>query len=85
MVLAAHILAVPHVVVQVFQLVLGINLLSQEGIFQIFKEISVDHLLTRVHHILEPLRARVIGHIGAVVKGVKLYGQFLKLGEIVSK
>ena len=77
-VLPAYVLASAHVVMQIFQLVLAVNVVRQNGVFQIAKEIPADHGVFEVDIITEPLLVRIKGNIAVAVIGEKPDGQLVE-------
>ena len=78
MVFPAHPLAPAYVVVEIFQLVLGVDVFGQDGLFQITEKITVNHRVVKIHIVPKTVFLRIIGQIPSVVKGEETQGQFLK-------
>ena len=84
MVFPGHILAAADIVVQIFQFILGVNILGQNGILQILEEVLADDGIFQVKKIPETVLRHEIWHIAAVVvEGDKPDGQVLKLQEVL--
>ena len=86
MVFPADVLALADIVVEILQLILGVDILRQNGVFQVLKEVPADDGIFKIHKIPKPLLRRVIGDVAAVVvKGEKQHGQLLEGHEVPPK
>ena len=83
MVLPAHPLAFPHIVPEVFQLILGVHIRCQHGFLQVMEKIPADHRVPEVQRLPEGLRLCGKGDVALVVVGVKAEGQLLKSGKVL--
>ena len=86
MVFPTDILALADIVVEILQLILGVDILRQNGVFQVLKEVPADDGIFKVHKIPKPLLRRIIGDVAAVVvKGEKQHGQLFEGHEVPPK
>ena len=83
MVLPAHPLAFPHIVPEVFQLILGVHIRCQHGFLQVMEKIPADHRVPEVQRLPEGLRLCGKRDVALVVVGVKAEGQLLKGGKVL--
>ena len=85
MVLPAHILASAHVVVEILQLVLGIDLRCENGLLQVMEEIPAHHGVVDVDVLPEPGLPDMEGDKAPGAEGVEPDGQVSEGGEILSE
>ena len=84
-VLHGHVLAAAHVVPQVLQLILGKDVLCQNGFFQTFEEIPANNCIFRVDIVPKPPFLRAEGDKPVVVKGIKADGQVREIGKVLAE
>ena len=78
----SNILTPAYRIVQIFQLILGIYVLSQNWTIQIPKEVPADCLLFNVNILLKTPLSPSEGQIPRVIEGIKSERQFLKRWKI---
>ena len=77
-VVSGHVLAPAYIVIQILQLILGVDIRGQDRVIQILEEISGDLWQIEIHIIPKSLLRRIEGDETFVIKGVKLNRQLLK-------
>ena len=82
MILAGHVLTAAHIVPEVLQLILRIDIRGLDGVLQVLEEIMLYNGPLQVDVIPEPFFRRIKRHIAGVVKGEKADGKVLERQEI---
>ena len=77
-VLPAHVVAAAHVVPEVLQLILGVDLRRQNGLFQVFEKVPADDGFSDINELPKLLPVREEGDVAVVTVWVELNGQLLE-------
>ena len=85
MVLFADVLAGAHVVVEIFQFILRVNVVCQDWVIQVFKKVPADDGVFEVNIVAVSPFSEVERDIAALIKGVETDRQLIKAWEILSE
>ena len=84
MVFPANIFTLPNIIMQIFQLILAVNVMGQNWVFQILKKVLADDGIFEVGKLAEPLLLRIERHIAVmVVVRKEAEGQLFKRKEVL--
>ena len=82
-VVPAHPLAGADAVVQVLQLVLGVHVPGQDGLFQVVEKAPAHHRTLEIYVIPKAALRRVVGHKAVIVVGIEPQGQEFKVNKVL--
>ena len=85
MVLPSDELALADIIRQIFQLILGVHIVGQDGFLQILEEISAYNRLFEVDIVAKPGLVGIKGKVSLIVKGKEFYGEIGKRKEVFAE